>query len=202
MRQTSETPHDIGHFEQWSRTYEQSWMQRRIFDPAHAAALDALAATGAAPETLLDIGCGTGRLLRDAHSRWPQTRLIGVDPAKGMIAVARELTPEATLLVGAAEALPLGGASVEVVLSTLSFHHWRDQAAGLREIARVLKPGGRFILVDIYAPGWLGRLFGNPRARDARARHSLFADAGLRIALQRIAPFPFVLLTAAERTAQ
>ncbi len=202
MRQTGETRRDVGHFEQWSRTYEQSWMQRRIFDPAHVAALDAVTATGAAPSTLLDIGCGTGRLLRDVHARWPQARLLGVDPAEGMIVVARKLTPEATLLMGSAEALPLGGASVDVALSTLSFHHWRDQAAGLREIARVLRPGGRFILVDVCAPPLIGRLFGNPRARDARARRSLFADAGLRITAQRMAPFPFVLLTVAQRPAQ
>lgn len=202
MRQTSDTQHDIGHFEHWSRTYEQSWMQRLVFDPAHLAALDAVKSTGTGPSTLLDIGCGTGRLLRDAHARWPQARLIGVDPAAGMVAVARELTPDAILLSGSAEALPLGGASVDVALSTLSFHHWRNQVAGLREIARVLKPGGRFILVDVSAPRWLGRLFGNPRARDARARRHLVVDAGLRVTAQRTAPFPFVLLTVAERPVQ
>lgn len=198
------TRHDIGHFERWSRTYEQSWMQRRIFDPAHAAALDAIATlqvrsvAGAGATTVLDIGCGTGRLLRDVRARWPKGELIGVDPAEGMIAVARNLTPEATLLVGMAEALPLGAGSIDVALSTLSFHHWRDQAAALREIARVLRPGGRFVLVDVSAPHWLGRLFGNPRARDGRARRRLFAQAGLRVISQR--PLrPFLLLTVAER---
>lgn len=199
MSETIHATRDVEHFEQWSRTYEQSWMQRRFFDPAHAAALDAVEATGAPPARLLDIGCGTGRLLRDARARWPETQLIGVDPAEGMIAVARELTPDATLLVGSAEALPLGTGSIDVVLSTLSFHHWRDQAAGLHEIARVLRPGGRFVLVDVASPQWLGRLVGNPRARDARARRTLFTDAGLRIVSQQRAHLPFVLLTVAER---
>lgn len=198
MRETSHATRDVEHFEQWSRTYEQSWMQRRFFDPAHAAALNAVEATGVSPVTLLDVGCGTGRLLRDARARWRETQLIGVDPAEGMIAVARELTPEAVLLVGSAEALPLGDGSVDVVLSTLSFHHWRDQQAGLREIARVLRPGGRFVLVDVASPHWLARLFGNPRARDARARRTLFAAAGLHIVSQRSLR-PFLLLTVAER---
>lgn len=199
MRHISHPQHDIVRFEEWSRTYEQSWMQRLIFDPVHAAALDAVEATGSVPATLLDIGCGTGRLLRDARARWPATQLIGVDPAEGMITVARELTPGATLLMGTAETLPLGGGSVDVVLSTLSFHHWRDQATGLREITKVLRPGGRFVLVDVSSPQWLGRLFGNPRARDARARRRLFAEAGLRITSQRPVRSPFVLLSVAER---
>lgn len=196
MGRAADTKRDIGHFEQWSPTYERSWMQRRIFDPAHAAALDAV---GGTPTAILDIGCGTGRLLRDAHARWPGAKLFGVDPAQGMIAVARELTPDAVLSVGTAEALPLPDTCVDLAITTLSFHHWRDQAAGLRQIARVLAPGGQLILVDVSAPGWIARLFGNPRARDAHARAALLADAGLHVVAQRHIRSRFILLTVAER---
>jgi ubiquinone/menaquinone biosynthesis C-methylase UbiE len=192
---------DVQHFDRWSSTYERSRLQTFIFDRAHAAVLDA-AAGGVAPDTVLDVGCGTGRLLRAAAVRWPETRLLGVDPAEGMVRVARELTPAATFYVASAEALPLADASVDLVTSTLSFHHWHDQAAGLREIARVLGPGGRFILVDVSAPAWLARLFGNPRARNRPQRQALFAQAGLRVVAQQ--PIHtrfvhFVLLTVGER---
>jgi ubiquinone/menaquinone biosynthesis C-methylase UbiE len=70
--------------------------------------------------SILDIGCGTGRLLRKAQERWPKARLFGVDPAEGMIEKARQLLPEARLYVGMAESLPLPDDSVDVVLSTSS----------------------------------------------------------------------------------
>src|SRR5579883_1550856 len=126
--------HDIDRFSRWSRTYERSYLQGLIFDRAHRAA----------PESILDVGCGTGRFLRQAAQRWPGASLIGVDPAEGMIEMARRLTPGATFYVSMAEELPLPGASVDVAVTTLSFHHWSDQAAGVREVARVLRPGGRF----------------------------------------------------------
>lgn len=196
MRQTADARHDIGHFEHWSKTYERSWMQRWLFDPVHAAVLDA---AGDAPASLLDVGCGTGRLLRDAHARWPDARLFGVDPASGMVDVARELTPYATLTVGTAEALPLPDGAVSLAVSTLSFHHWRDQNAGLREIARVLQPGGRFILADVTSPALLARLFGNPRARDLKTRRRMLAEAGLRLIARRSVRSPFVVLSVAVR---
>ena len=60
-----------------------------------------------------------------------ETQLLGVDPAPGMIEVAKRLTPTARLYLGTGEALPLEEASVDLALSTISFHHWQDQAAGV-----------------------------------------------------------------------
>src|SRR5260221_3796470 len=96
---------DVEHFERWSHTYEQSRLQRILFDRVHAAVVRAVAATGAAPTSILDVGCGTGRLLRAMQVRWPEAQLFGVDPAEGMVRVARQLPPQATFFVGAAEAL-------------------------------------------------------------------------------------------------
>src|SRR5260370_7298929 len=75
-----------------------------------------------------------------------------------MLEMARRLTPNATFSPGMAEALPLQDASVDLALNTTSFHHWQDQAAGIREIARLLRPGGYFILAEASFPDWLGRL--------------------------------------------
>ncbi len=139
---TTHREKDIERFDKWASTYEQSWAQRAFFDPAHQATLALAAGIVHQPASVLDVGCGTGKLLRRARTYWPEAHLIGVDPANGMIEMAQRLTPNATFFPSMAEALPLQDASVDLALSTFSFHHWQDQAAGLREIARVLRPGG------------------------------------------------------------
>ena len=176
---------DIERFDQWSRTYEQSWMQRALFDPVHRAALALAAGLVHQPASMLDVGCGTGKLLRQASTYWPEARLIGADPANGMIEMARRLTPSATFYTGMAEALPLEDASVDLALSTISFHHWHDQAAGVREIARVLRPGGYFLLVDMSFPGWLVSVLRVKRVHSRARLRTLFYQAGLQVQTQQ-----------------
>lgn len=199
----SEAPYqtrDVRHFERWSRTYEASWMQARLFARVHGAVLD-LAAPLPPPASVLDVGCGTGRLLRAAGARWPAAQLVGVDPALGMVDEARRLTPGAAIHRGLAEELPLPDASVDLVLSTISSHHWRDPATGVREMARVVRPGGHVLLADFAPPGALG-WFASRRGRGAQpaaARRRIFAAAGLRVERQRAVAYPFILATLAAR---
>jgi ubiquinone/menaquinone biosynthesis C-methylase UbiE len=181
---TKHHENDIERFDQWASTYENSWLQRAFFDRAHQATLALAAGIVHHPMSVLDVGCGTGKLLRRAHTYWPEAQLIGVDPANGMIEMAKRLTPNATFSTGMAEALPLQDASVELALSTSSFHHWQDQAAGLREIARVLRPGGYFILVDASFPDWLVRVFRVKRFHSPAQLRSLFIQAGLHVQTQ------------------
>ncbi len=205
----AEKAHDIDRFSRWSRTYERSYLQGLIFDRAHRAVLELIASEGAAPESILDVGCGTGRFLRQAAQRWPGASLIGVDPAEGMIEMARRLTPGATFYVSMAEELPLPGASVDVAVTTLSFHHWSDQAAGVREVARVLRPGGRFFLVDASTPAWMQKFVRllnpyNPhpsRFLTPDAMRTLFEQAGLEMQAQRRVFSRHVLLTIGVRPA-
>ena len=176
---------DIERFDHWASTYEHSWLQRAFFDRAHQATLALAAGIIHEPVSVLDVGCGTGKLLRRAHISWPQAQLIGVDPANGMIEIAKRLTPNATFSTGMAEALPLQDASVDVALSTVSFHHWQDQAAGIREIARVLRPGGYFILVDASFPEWLVRVFRLKRFHSPAQLQTLFIQAGFHVQTQQ-----------------
>ena len=120
-----------------------------------------------------------------ATTYWPEAQLIGVDPANGMIEMAKRLTPNATFFTGMAEALPLEDASVDLALSTSSFHHWQDQAAGIREIARVLRPGGYFVLVDASFPDWLVRVFRLKRFHSPAQLRTLFIQAGLHVQMQQ-----------------
>ncbi len=183
---TTRRKQDVERFDHWSSTYERSWMQRVFFDPSHQAVIGLAASVVQQPESVLDVGCGTGRLLRRAHASWPGARLIGVDPANGMVETAKRLTPNATFFTGMAEALPLEDASVDLAFSTISFHHWQDQAAGLREIARVLRPGGYFILADISVPGWLARIIHHPKHFHSAAQmRAIFTQAGFWVQTQR-----------------
>jgi ubiquinone/menaquinone biosynthesis C-methylase UbiE len=176
---------DIERFDHWASTYEHSWLQRAFFDRAHHATLALAAGIVHEPVSVLDVGCGTGKLLRRAHIYWPQAQLIGVDPANGMLEIAKRLTPNATFSTGMAEALPLQDASVDLALSTISFHHWQDQAAGIREIARVLRPGGYFILVDASFPDWLVRVFRLKRFHSPAQLRTLFIQAGFHVQTQQ-----------------
>jgi ubiquinone/menaquinone biosynthesis C-methylase UbiE len=146
-----------GDFEAWSHTYDSSALQRLFFDRVHARVVRELRASlrGDLAPVVLDAGCGTGRLLVRLRAAFPGASLIGIDAAAGMIEVASR-KPElqgVRLEVATAEALPLEDASCDVVVSTVSFHHWSDQAAGLREVARVLRPGGSLLLVDAWSRG-------------------------------------------------
>ena len=183
----------IRDFNRWSETYEDSWLQRILFDRVQDAVLGL--AGMEAQGTILDIGCGTGRLLRKGRARWPRAELVGIDPAEGMVRRARELMPDATFHLGMAESIPLPDASVGLVVSTVSFHHWSDQLQGLREVARVLRPGGRFILGDIVSPKFLHH--GQPRTR-AEIR-GMFGQAGLEVQLQERILWRTCLVTVGRR---
>jgi ubiquinone/menaquinone biosynthesis C-methylase UbiE len=193
---------DVQRFHRWSRTYERSLGQIFLFDPVHRAVVNLVAATldGHTPEEVLDIGCGTGRLLRRAALHWPTVRLIGIDPAEGMIARARLLTPSATFHIGRGEELPLPDSSADVAFSTISFHHWENQAAGLREVARVLRPEGCFCLADGALPSLVEGIIPHARIHTRREIAALFGGAGLSIRLQRSIRAGGVLATIGQKS--
>ncbi len=142
-------------FDRWARSYDRSLLQRVLFEPVHDAALDAFSAAGGPPREVVDVGCGTGRLLEAAGRRWSGARLTGIDVSEAMIAEAwRKYKGDARFIFrqGDACALPLRSASFDAAFSTYSFHYWGNQTSGMREVARVLQPGGLFVLADVDAP--------------------------------------------------
>ena len=149
---------DVGRFDRWSSTYDDNWLQPRFFEPVRGATLDLAARVAPHPRRVLDVGCGTGALLRKAAERFDGAELVGVDAAPGMVEAAGEAWPSegpARFVVAPAERLPFEDGGFDLVMSTVSFHHWRDQQAGLREVGRVLAPGGCLVLSDIFAVSWL-----------------------------------------------
>lgn len=109
-------------------------------------------------ERLLDVGCGTATLLLAAKAHVPTIEAIGIDSDERVLALARKKIAESKLQVevmqAGAEHLPFPPDSFDIVISTLTFHHLPTEVKKLamQEIYRVLKPGGRFALVDFGQP--------------------------------------------------
>jgi ubiquinone/menaquinone biosynthesis C-methylase UbiE len=98
---------------------------------------------------VLDVGCGTGELLRRLRAKYPDAVLAGLDPVPEMLAVARgKLNGREDLRIGYADSLPWGPGSFDVVVSCNMFHYITHPAQALREMARVLRPGGLLVLTD------------------------------------------------------
>lgn len=176
---------DIGRFDRWAPHYDQDRSGRRFFGPVHAQTLALAAALDMQPRRVLDIGCGTGTLLALMARQFPAAALAGVDPAAGMISVARQAGVPTALAQANAAALPFADGSFDLVTSTVSFHHWGDQRAGLAEAGRVLAPGGVFILADLHAVGYLRVFYTLARRRDRMHTRDeitqMLAAAGLRV---------------------
>lgn len=124
-------------------------MRRRVYVPlaAHLAGRDP------SQTTLLDIGAGTGRFLGFVKSVQPELHTIALDLSEPYLARARASLARKSnteFVLGAAEKIPLPDASVDMCVSIYLFHELppKIRAAAAREITRVLRPGGLFVLGD------------------------------------------------------
>ncbi|HET9782068.1 MAG TPA: class I SAM-dependent methyltransferase, partial [Candidatus Dormibacteraeota bacterium] len=140
------------------------------------------------PTAILDVGCGTGRLLRSAQARFAGARFDGVDPAPGMVEQARASSDGINFQLGSAEKLSHPDAAFDLVFSTMTFHHWADQQRSAAEVARVLRTGGRWILADFVATGvmaYVTRLFRVTQFPQRGRLDAMLARAGLRVVAER-----------------
>ncbi|MGW7479476.1 class I SAM-dependent methyltransferase [Nonomuraea muscovyensis] len=167
-------------FERWAATYDQSLIAT-LADPVHAAVLTAAHHHLPRPRHLLDLGCGTGRLLHKAADRFPTARLIGMDAAHAMLTVARRTTPSEgspAMVRARAEQLPFPDASLDLITATLTCRHWRGVRAGLAEITRVLTADGLFVYADVHPPAPRRRWW---RRSERGGRHLLGQTTGLQV---------------------
>jgi SAM-dependent methyltransferase len=140
-------------FDRWASTYEASPLQPALFAPVHQTALELAQQFLPGARRILDVGCGTGRLLRQARRRYRPAELVGVDLARGMLAAAMAATSielRIHYLHAGAEHMPFTDEVFDLVFATMSMRHWTDQAAGIAEIGRVLTPGGVLVLADVF----------------------------------------------------
>ena len=120
------------------------------YPPIAAIVAEHVPGHGDAP-VVLDLGCGPALLFPEVTRALPRARLIGVDPSKPMLSLARRVLEDAgpetyQLMEGTAEDIPLEDGTVDIVVSLKNLHEWEDASRGMSEIVRVLKPGGVLIL--------------------------------------------------------
>lgn len=136
------------YYERWAGVFAKPLYRRVVAD---------VAAAGLPPgATVLDVGTGPGTLPLLVAKRSPDLSVTGVDLSAEMIdrataAADIRATPAASPInfqVADVAQLPFDDESIDLVVSTISMHHWANLASGLREVVRVLRPGARAWLYD------------------------------------------------------
>jgi SAM-dependent methyltransferase len=93
-------------------------------------------------QRVLDVGCGPGALTEELVRRVGAENVAAADPSEPFVAAARERNPGVDVRQAPAEKLPFGDDEFDAVLAQLVVHFMQDAVAGIREMARVTKPGG------------------------------------------------------------
>ena len=98
-------------------------------------------------ERALDVGCGEGRFCRKLRAM--QVPVVGIDPTEALLAQARTRDPGGEYHLASAEALPFPDASFDLVVSYLTLIDIDDFRSGLKEMVRVLRPGGTLLIANL-----------------------------------------------------
>jgi len=138
-----------------SRNYDR--VARWLLPRAYRRLATDVAVVASEGARVLDVGTGPGILPRELLRRRPDLTVIGVDLSADMIAAAtRNLAPfggRAGAVIGDVTDLPFPDDSFDLVVTSLSLHHWDRVDAAAPELARVLRPGGRILVYDLsFAP--------------------------------------------------
>ena len=135
----------VAEYARTAEKYDQKWAF--YVDATTRETLRRMPMTPAA--RVLDVGCGTGELLMRLRAKYPDAVLAGLDPVAEMLAVARDkLSGKEDLRIGYADSLPWASGSFDVVVSCNMFHYISHPVDALREMARLLRPGGALVLTD------------------------------------------------------
>ncbi len=203
-------------FARWSESYDRSILQVLLFRPSHRAMIRRIKTVAAdRPIRVLDVGCGTGVFAARMREALPGAQVWGVDLVSGMLTKGTERWRHHATNVqpvqGDSERLPFAEGSFDFVTCANSFHHYPHQDRAVAELHRVLRPGGRLLLIDGYRDGLWGWFIydicvtfreGAVHHASARRFRDLFAQAGLTAIAQRVfrgfAPFLLTEAIAAE----
>jgi ubiquinone/menaquinone biosynthesis C-methylase UbiE len=199
-------------FTSWSESYDRSILQWLLFGPSHRALIKRIReAAGNQPMKMLDVGCGTGVFASKVRTFLPRVEVCGVDLVSDMLAKGQSrwrLHRGHVLPVqGDSERLPFASGSFDIVTCANSFHHYPRQDRAVAEMARVLRPGGRLMIIDGYrdAPwGWfiydvcVAGVEGDVHHASAKRFRELMTQAGLKAVAQRVfrGPAPFLITEA------
>jgi ubiquinone/menaquinone biosynthesis C-methylase UbiE len=149
-------------FDRWSGHYDRTVFQALFFHPSHRMLLETFTP---ADRRVLDIGCGTGQFAAAVLERFPETQVWGMDLSDGMLRQCRQRCQAAggrlNLVQGDSQRLPFEDDSFDVITCTHSFHHYPRQECVVAEMHRVLRPGGRLLIIDGDRDRFWGRFIFN-----------------------------------------
>jgi len=151
-------------FEAWAAGYDQSPLHHFLFRPSYRTMLAELVnwERTSRPFDLLDVGCGTGTFAAMVAGCGLPARVVGLDYAASMCKVAGDKAHAAgasgqlKFLNADSENLPFASGTFDAITCSNSFHHYPHQDQAVREMFRVLRPGGRLILLDGFRDNVIG----------------------------------------------
>ena len=163
-------PHDMktvakSQFEAWAGSYDRSILNIFLFQPSYRMFLQELQGwrgSSSEPFDLLDIGCGTGTFDAMLAGSPLPARIVGLDYANAMCQIASDKAHQAGVanrlryVNGDSQHLPFADGSFDVVTCSNSFHHYPHQQQVVFEMRRVLRPGGRLMLIDGFCNNIIG----------------------------------------------
>jgi ubiquinone/menaquinone biosynthesis C-methylase UbiE len=166
-------------------------LTHRLFGPLHRQIVTDVSTTApTGTGRILDVGTGPGRVpLAIAHTA-PQLSIDGIDLSPAMIASARRactaagLDERVTFEVADVTGLPYPDATMDLVISSMSLHHWADPPTAMRDLRRVLRPQGQVWIYDARPA----------LRRGVIAAHAAFPDHTVRVEPIRTGRFPIALL--------
>lgn len=152
-------------FNHWAETYDRSILNHLLFYRCYLKFIEYIFKyfpDRSRPIRLLDVGCGTGTFASMVGQMDLSVSPVGLDMAERMCQLAREkvittgLDKCVTFVTGDSEHLPFRENSFDIVTCSNSFHHYPHQVEVLTEMRRVLKPGGRVVVIDGFRDNVIG----------------------------------------------
>jgi SAM-dependent methyltransferase len=178
-----ETDPSVNWSDDLERLHEESSQTHFLDRWTRSAIISRVGAMPASP-TIADVGCSTGYLLEDVGAACSGATIIGVDLIAAGLEKAHRLVPDAQLLRADVCELPICDGTVDAVVSANLLEHVPDDRRALREFARILRPGGRAVIVVPAGPStydYYDRFLGHERRYSRGELAAKCADAGLDV---------------------
>ncbi|MFA5863263.1 MAG: methyltransferase domain-containing protein [Phycisphaerae bacterium] len=154
-------------FNRWAQTYDRSILNHLLFHRCYLKFIECILRYLPAPDRvlrLLDVGCGTGTFASMLEKSQLPISPMGLDMAEKMCQLAhlkaRQMSSNQAIrfVTGDSEHIPFADCSFDIVTCSNSYHHYPHQRKVLAEFLRILKPGGRVIIIDGFRDNVIGRL--------------------------------------------